>query len=122
MAGQPSSQPVVGDDTGTLADRGSQRPPPTHPLPSIVPPPREASQEGASGPSGVESVAFMLTLPQPPRLAVCVARGEVLSGELSRQLNQRGSTKAAILSAEFVSPSAAVMKSEVKMLCYCSAE
>lgn len=35
VAGQPSSQPVVGDDTGTLADTGSQRPspPPTpHPV------------------------------------------------------------------------------------------
>lgn len=73
----------------------------------------------------MESVAFMLTLPRPTRLDVCVARGEVLSGELSRQLNQRGSagsSTAAILTAESVSLAAVVMKSEVKMLCYCTAE
>lgn len=33
VAGQPSSQLVVGDDTGTLADTGSQRPP--APLPPV---------------------------------------------------------------------------------------
>lgn len=74
-----------------MGDLFDPLPPHLHPAPSSnVPPPREASQEGASGPSGVESVAFMLTLPQPPRLTVCVARGEVLSRGVEPSAQPKG--------------------------------
>lgn len=118
MAGQPSSQPVVGDDTGTLADTGSQRPSP----PPLPPPPREASQEGASGASGVESVAFMLTLLQPPRLGVCVARGEVLSDARRAESSSQPNEAPPAPPRRLFCWQEAVMKSEVKMLCYCTAE
>lgn len=117
VAGQPSSQPVVGDDTGTLADTGSQRS-----LSTPHPPPREASQEGASGASGVESVAFMLTLLQPPRLGVCVARGEVLSDARRAESSSQPNEAPPAPPRRLFCWQEAVMKSEVKMLCYCTAE
>lgn len=61
VAGQPSSQPVVGDDTGTLADTGSQQPPMKHHRSSF-----------RSQPGGKHCIYADTSPPSPSCPGVCV--------------------------------------------------